>query len=310
MYTINAIAKKLGIPAVTIRAWENRYSVIKPGRTEGGHRIYSDEDVKALEWLKEQVVERGIPISRAAKMLKQRIEESLLQPDKSQASLSFEDMADNLYKALLEFDNVRANAYVDLSFSMFHYEDVFHQILVPILRRVGEEWHQAKIMIAQEHFVTSFARQRILEFMRLFPVNRTYPKAVAFCPPGESHQLGLLLFSLFLQKKGLEVVFLGPNTSFDRLIQTVTDIGASFVCISVTDPKHLLAVDGWIDSLNSECPEIRPVLGGLALTGGAATRYQKYMLHGGPEVWETWYKDNVQSLLNKKDPSRAEKGNV
>jgi DNA-binding transcriptional MerR regulator len=68
------ITKRLGIPSVTIRAWENRYGVVKPARTEGGHRIYSDEDLQALLWLKEQVVERGMPISQAAKMLKKRQE--------------------------------------------------------------------------------------------------------------------------------------------------------------------------------------------------------------------------------------------
>jgi DNA-binding transcriptional MerR regulator len=298
------IAKKLSIPAVTIRAWENRYGVIKPARTDGGHRVYSEDDLQALMWLKEQVVERGIPISQAAKMWKQRAETTQASKNQNKAIVTFDEMTENLYQALLQFDNVRAHAYIDLSFSMFHFEDVFHKILVPILRRVGDDWHENRVLIAQEHFISGFTKQRILEFSRLFPINRTLPKCIAFCPPNESHQMGLLMFSLFLQKKGHEVIYLGANSTFEQLLDLIRETEAQILCISLTDQRHLTETIVWLNELHEHKRNMTIVLGGM----GFAELQQPWLskvLRGNVDHWEVWYET---MLKQTKNPSRIEKG--
>lgn len=307
MYTINTIAKILGIPSVTIRAWENRYGVVKPERTEGGHRVYSEDDLRALLWLKEQVVERGIPISQAAKLLKQQVEEAKSRKSYNGTPMSFDEMIENLYRALLEYDNVKAHAYIDLSFSMFHFEDVFHKILVPILRRVGEDWHDGKVVIAQEHFVSSFAKQRILEFSRLFPVDRSLPRCVAFCPPNETHQLGLMLFAMFLQKKGIEVIYLGSNTTYQYLLEIIGEIEAEIVCISITDERYLKDAYPWMRTLLECYPRTQLGLGGLACAG-IADEWKPYVLSGDLKQWDTWVEKTLTtlkkaSLMEKRDES-------
>jgi methanogenic corrinoid protein MtbC1 len=175
---------------------------------------------------------------------------------------------------------------------------------VPILKKVGEDWHRGGVLIAQEHFVSSFAKQRILEFSRLFPVNRSLPKCVAFCPPGESHQIGLLLFTLFLQKKGIEVIYLGPNTTYDHLLEIIEDVHASIVCISVTDTKHLNETYQWLQPLIIRNEEIKIVLGGQAFMVHQEN-WEQYVLRGDFEDWEKWYE---QWMTETKKPSRMEKG--
>lgn len=55
-YSIGEFARLSGITATTLRAWQRRYGLLKPERTDGGHRLYSDEDVqqalKILDWVK------------------------------------------------------------------------------------------------------------------------------------------------------------------------------------------------------------------------------------------------------------------
>jgi DNA-binding transcriptional MerR regulator len=55
-YSIGEFARLSGITATTLRAWQRRYGLLKPERTEGGHRLYSEEDVqqalKILDWVK------------------------------------------------------------------------------------------------------------------------------------------------------------------------------------------------------------------------------------------------------------------
>ena len=70
VYSIKQVAAMLGIPTVTLRAWENRYSAVTPERTESGYRMYTEENVADLRWLKEQVELHQTNISEAVRMLK------------------------------------------------------------------------------------------------------------------------------------------------------------------------------------------------------------------------------------------------
>ncbi len=45
-YSIGEFARLCGINATTLRAWQRRYGLLKPLRTDGGHRLYSDDDVQ------------------------------------------------------------------------------------------------------------------------------------------------------------------------------------------------------------------------------------------------------------------------
>ncbi len=57
-YSIGEFARLCGINATTLRAWQRRYGLLKPLRTDGGHRQYSDDDVqqalKILDWVKKR----------------------------------------------------------------------------------------------------------------------------------------------------------------------------------------------------------------------------------------------------------------
>ena len=55
VFTIKTVVQETGIPPATLRAWERRYGVLSPGRSEGGYRLYSERDIAILRWLKRQV---------------------------------------------------------------------------------------------------------------------------------------------------------------------------------------------------------------------------------------------------------------
>lgn len=69
-YSIQTVSRQSGVHPVTLRAWERRYGLIRPARTERGHRRYSDQDLALIEqivsWL-----ERGVPISQVRQVLEQ-----------------------------------------------------------------------------------------------------------------------------------------------------------------------------------------------------------------------------------------------
>ncbi|MBN3069888.1 MerR family transcriptional regulator [Pectobacterium brasiliense] len=67
-YSIGEFSRLCGINATTLRAWQRRYGLLKPMRTDGGHRLYSDDDVqqalKILDWVK-----KGVPVSQVKPLL-------------------------------------------------------------------------------------------------------------------------------------------------------------------------------------------------------------------------------------------------
>ncbi|QIX98271.1 MerR family transcriptional regulator [Cedecea sp. FDAARGOS_727] len=67
-YSIGEFARLCGITATTLRAWQRRYGLLKPQRTDGGHRQYSDDDIQQaltiLDW-----VRKGVPVSKVKPLL-------------------------------------------------------------------------------------------------------------------------------------------------------------------------------------------------------------------------------------------------
>jgi DNA-binding transcriptional MerR regulator len=297
MYNIKMVSKLVNIPAVTIRAWERRYQVLQPQRTESGHRLYTDQDIEDLRWLKNQTEEKGLNISQAVKLLQKRRDE-LAAYDESKESIpntgsSYDVLSNRLYDALLLFDTVKANTVLDLSFSMFHYEQVFHQIITPIMHRLGDEWENGSVSIAQEHFSTNLIIQRFYQFFRIFPINPALPKIVAFCSNGETHQVGLLLFTLFLRKNGADVIYLGADTPKSGLLELIERNHNDIVAISLTNKANKPNAIDLLDELSNKYPQLRFVLGGEGFSDIPA-HWKKFRLNGKMDSWQKWFEQEVR----------------
>jgi DNA-binding transcriptional MerR regulator len=72
VYSIGAVARMLDIPPSTLRAWEERYSVVSPSRTEGAHRLYSRAQVERLRYIKSQI-ESGMSAADAHRLLAEEV---------------------------------------------------------------------------------------------------------------------------------------------------------------------------------------------------------------------------------------------
>src|SRR5688572_24436423 len=64
IYNLKAVVQETGLKPDTLRAWERRYGMPEPDRTQGGHRLYSQRDIEVLKWLISRQGE-GMTISRA-----------------------------------------------------------------------------------------------------------------------------------------------------------------------------------------------------------------------------------------------------
>jgi DNA-binding transcriptional MerR regulator len=73
VYSIGAVARMLGIPAATIRNWEERYETIVPERSPGGHRLYSRDQMERLRFIAAEV-SRGLSAADAHRLLAEQSE--------------------------------------------------------------------------------------------------------------------------------------------------------------------------------------------------------------------------------------------
>ena len=233
LYNTAAVVQRTGVPATTIRAWERRYGFPRPSRNAGGQRLYSERDMQAISWLSDQT-SHGVAISRAVEMLRDgHAGPAPVEPAPSQAGRSFQDVRTDLSQALLALDASRAEAVLGEAFALFSVEDVCLQVLQPMLIEVGDRWHAGELSVAEEHYVTSFVRARLFTLLQAYQLtDRRGPLVFTACAPDEWHEVGILVVSVFLVRRGLAVRYLGPNLPLDGLAAMVTRHHPAIVVLS------------------------------------------------------------------------------
>src|SRR5688500_4140353 len=105
---IAALSRRTGIAPDTLRKWEQRYGILRPERTSGGQRRYSERDVVRVEWLRDRLDE-GYRIGEAAHILG-----GADTPPAARA----EELPDLLLAALEENDSGRVTSLIDQTFAL------------------------------------------------------------------------------------------------------------------------------------------------------------------------------------------------
>ncbi len=68
LFPIRAVAQMTGVNPITLRAWERRYGLINPTRTESGHRLYSAGDIQAIRQA-QTLSAQGVALPQIAQIL-------------------------------------------------------------------------------------------------------------------------------------------------------------------------------------------------------------------------------------------------
>lgn len=274
VYTIKTVVQDTGIAPATLRAWERRYGVLSPGRSDGGYRLYSERDIAILRWLKGQV-DAGVAISRAVALLEIRhragespeleIERGPHPVAPAENARDTATIVAELVEALSLFQEPHAEVVLGEAFALYPVDVVAEDIITPTLVEIGERWHRGEASVVQEHFATAFMRRRLTALCHAYPQPLTGPLAITGSGPSEWHDVGILLVSLNLRRHGWRVIYLGQNVPADHLLQEVRKLRPDMVCLSVATRDSARALDEVFAQLQA-LPEPRPrlVFGGRA----------------------------------------------
>jgi len=273
IYTIKTVVQQTGITSATLRAWERRYGVLSPGRSDGGYRLYSERDIATLRWLKSQV-DAGVSISSAVALLdlQQTGEGAGLElpsgsgPETSPGPRNAGVIVRELAAALLAFCEAEAEAILSEAFALYTIEEVGENIITPVLVEIGERWHRGEASVVQEHFAAGFLRHRLAALFRTYSQPATGPLAITGAVAGEWHDIGILLVALTLRRHGWRVIHLGQNVPADQLAAEIQRLRPALVCLSATTAESVASLIAAADAIDGlPPPKPRLAIGGRLL---------------------------------------------
>jgi methanogenic corrinoid protein MtbC1 len=238
-FTIKSVCAQTGIRAVTLRAWERRYHLLEPHRTNGNYRLYSDRDVAVLRWLKLQV-DSGMSISGAAATLQEmrragRLPEPPLALGISSAAKTATPpsrFASRLYQAIIHLDEESAASVLNEAHAVFDLTTVCVEVMTPCMVEIGEAWHRHEVSVATEHFAAGYVRGRLMTLLQSYPARRGAPRVVVGCAPNERHDVGGLMLAVMLRRDGFRVDFLGADVPIDDIVIYARTEKPAMICIS------------------------------------------------------------------------------
>jgi len=276
---IGELSRRVGVSEHVLRAWESRYGLLKPERSAGGYRLYSEDDQSRVRRMQAHLAD-GLAAAQAARAALAEEQPGGIATDVVVAPprADLVDSTDVLRQALDELDEPAAQAVLDRLLTDFTMETVLRDVLLPYLHELGERWEHGALSVAQEHFASQVVRGRLAGLARGWGSGRG-PKALLACPPGELHDLALLVFGIVLNRSGWRIAYLGVNTPMLDAIQVTSDLRPSLVVLAATTPERFAAIVPELSQLAGLAPL---VIAGAGATQNLARAIGARLLAGDP----------------------------
>lgn len=253
VFSIRDLEAFTGVKAHTIRIWERRYGLLRPGRSDTNIRSYSLDDLRTLLNVA-YLNDRGVKISRIARMAGDERRQAVL--DLAAATDGHQELQASLKLAMLTLDGPRFAELLAPLRATLSFERLMREVYLPLLEGVGVLWQADTICPAHEHFVSNLVRSDLIAATAALPPARPGgPVFVLYLPGQEVHELGLLFADHLLRAAGHRTVYLGQGVPLTDLPRVVGLFAPPVVLLSyLTNPpeegdaqRHIQAVIDQVD---------------------------------------------------------------
>ena len=259
-HRIGEFARRVGLSPELLRAWEQRYGLLKPLRSAGGFRLYTDQDADRVARMQRALAD-GMSAAEAAR--------AALENDAPARGL-IEDARERLLAAVQTYDEAALQGVLDDALAAFGLEPFVRDLILPALADIGLRWKSGDAQVSEEHFASNVIRGRMLSLARLWG-RGVGPLALLACAPGERHDISLLAFGLLLRSHGWRILFLGADTPIPTLEATA----------HLTAPAAIVLVAFDSGLLESEATALRRLgrIAPLSLSGPGAAADLPHLAH-------------------------------
>ena len=268
LFTIKDIENLSGIKAHTIRVWEQRYSFLKPNRSDTNIRYYSNDELRII--LNVSLLSKyGYKISQINKMSSEVIFKNVLSLTDVEAKAHI--IVNQLLQSILEFDAELFENLLNNHIASFGIEKTIVQIIFPFLEKVGILWLANRVIPAQERLASNIIRQKVIAGIDSLPKRKLSTlKICLFLPEGEFHELSLLFVFYLLKKSGIETIYLGANIPLKEVKEIIALKKPDYLYSHITTAGSGFNFENFISTIKKEFNNY-PVI----ISGSHATSFEK-----------------------------------
>jgi DNA-binding transcriptional MerR regulator len=264
-FTIKDLENLTGIKAHTIRIWEQRYSFLKPQRTDTNIRYYSSDELKQI--LNISLLNKyGFKISHIDRMSGEEINNKIMNLNNAVAQQ--ERVINDLIQQMVDLNIESFESNLAENIRLRGIEKTINQIIFPFLERIGVLWITGHINPAQEHLVSNIIRQKLIVGTEAVVSSLKIDKTgLLFLPEGEFHELGLLFIQYLLKNRGISVLYLGANVPIDDVEYIIKAKKPDFLYTHLTSVSNGFSFDRFITQASKKFDHIPFIISGrLALS--------------------------------------------
>jgi DNA-binding transcriptional MerR regulator/methylmalonyl-CoA mutase cobalamin-binding subunit len=260
-FTIKDLENLSGIKAHTIRIWEQRYSFLRPQRTDTNIRYYNNDELKTI--LNVALLNKyGFKISHIDKMNQVEIKDRILSLSQIQAQQ--ERIINEMIQCMVDLNIEEFEATLDNYIMARGIERSITQIIFPFLEKIGILWSTNHVNPAQEHLVTNIIRQKLIVGIESINTHMQVNKTILlFLPESEHHELGLLFISYLLRSRGVKVLYLGSNVPVNDVEYVLRIKKPDFIYTHLTSLGHNFNFEKFLNQLANKIKTTPIVVSGL-----------------------------------------------
>lgn len=269
-HPVRIVSQRTGLTPDVLRAWERRYKAVKPVRSPGGQRHYSDADIERLTLLARasrsgrqigQLV--PLPNEELARLIEGDERESRERVGLGPDHPAVESYLSSALMAVEEFDAHKLEQTLRSAVLRMPVDEVLDQVIAPLLFTIGSLWHQGLLRPANEHLATTTIRRVLVWMSDLSVADNGAPVIVVGTPANQMHELGAMLAATTAAGNGWRVAYLGPNLPADELARAVVHAKASAIALSIVYPTDDPELGDELRALRTHLPpQVGVVIGG------------------------------------------------
>jgi DNA-binding transcriptional MerR regulator len=268
MYTIKQAAARSGLSIPLLRAWERRYGLVRPRRTESGYRLYDDRDIARLRAVRHLVGQGWAPSAAAASVLTLPEDEIVQLSDAARAAPEGstdlgDDLAAEFVAAAARRDSAQLDEVLDRVFAAGTFEYVVDRHLMPALVQLGAAWEAGEVDVAAEHAASHAVLRRLGAAFEAAGSSRLrgLPVLVGL-PPGSLHELGALAFAVGARRAGLAVIYEGPDLPITDWVEASEGTRARALVLGVVTSADVDSARSVIGAVHASRPDLLIAVGG------------------------------------------------
>lgn len=278
-HPIKVVAQRTGLSPHLIRIWEKRYATIRPERSDGNQRLYSDDDIERLALLK-RVVDAGHSIRTVAvlgtaelRALAESVSRpALIFPASAGATRALKSPAKDsaefieiAFLAVSELDTAKLERTLEEASVALGQVALLNRVIAPLVHRIGESWRTGELKVAHEHLATAVIRTFLGHTSRPMAVHPAAPTLLVTTPAGQLHELGAVLVAACAAAHGWRVIYLGPSLPAEEIAGAAKQGMVRAVALSVVHPEDDPSLAGEVARLRRLLPpEVAVLAGGRA----------------------------------------------